>query len=343
VKYLSGLNLLRLLFIVVCGVIGWTLAGLIFGSTTPLYSTYGMVTGTLLSLVIILAEISFTRRYLGVVGAVLFGMLGGLMMTVLFVRILFLIPLFQEATPATRTMVQVASLIIFSYLGMMIVLQSRENFKFIIPFVELKRDHDEEKPLLVDTSVIIDGRIYDIYKTGLLQQRLVVPRFVLAELHSLSDSSDRMKRGRGRRGLELLEEMRKDNDIDVDVVDVDIPYEEEVDDKLIRYAKTEQLDILSNDYNLGKVASVEDVSVINLNDLASALKPRVIPGDGLTIELMKEGEEAGQGVGFLDDGTMVVVEGGRSRIGEEVDVEVTSSIETNAGRMIFAEPTDDGA
>ncbi len=335
-----GLNLLRLLFVVICGVIGWSLAGLIFKSGTGQYEVYGLVIGLGLSVVIILAEISFTRRYLGVVGAVLFGMLGGLMLTVLFIRVLFLIPLFDEASDATKTMIQLTSLIIFSYLGTMIVLQSRENFKFIIPFVELTREQDNHKPLLVDTSVIIDGRIYDICNTGLLQQQLIVPRFVLAELHSLSDSSNKMKRARGRRGLELLENMRKDDNVNIEVVDVDIPYEDEVDDKLIRFAKTEQLDILSNDYNLGKVASVENVNVINLNDLATALKPQVLPGDTLTLDIIKEGEETNQGVGFLDDGTMVVVEGGRPHIGETIDVEVTSSIETNAGRMTFAEPAN---
>ncbi len=341
-SYLRGLNLLRLLFVAICAVIGWSLSNLLFNSSALLYRVFGMLGGVGVSLLMLFAEISFTRRYLGVVGSVLFGMLGGLILTVLFIKVLFLIPFFQNANEATKTMMQISALVIFSYLGTMIVLQSRENFKFIIPFVELTREQTKRKPLVVDTSIIIDGRIIDIYKTGLVQQRLIVPRFVLAELHSLSDSSDKMKRARGRRGLELLENMRNDDSVDIEIVDVNIPYEEGVDDKLIRYAKTEQLNILSNDYNLGKVASVEDVQVINLNDLASALKPRVIPGDELHLEIMKEGEEPGQGVGFLEDGTMVVVEGGRSHIGSEIDVEVTSSIETNAGRMIFAEPREDG-
>ncbi len=337
---IRGLNLVRALFIALCLVIGWKLGGVIVGGFTGpgLANFVGLLAGGVIGGILIGAEISFTKRYLGVVAASLLGLLGGLILTVLFVKILFLIPIFDEAPKPTQVLIQVACIVLFSYLGLTLTLQSRENFKFVIPFVELQREDRTSSKILVDTNILIDGRIRDLYRTGLFDKDLVIPRFVINELQTLADSGNNMKRKRGRRGLEILEELRNDGRIPIEIVDVNIPYEEDVDDKLLQYAKTENLDLLSNDYNLDKVASVEGLNVLNLNDLADALKPKAIPGETMNIEIVKSGEEEGQGVGYLEDGTMVVVEDGDQHIGETIEVAVTSSIQTNAGQMIFSEP-----
>lgn len=339
---MKGLNLFRLAFVAVCTFLGWHMGELIATGAPDVpvnrANLIGGVIGACTALLMVGAEVGFTRKYLGVVTSVIFGLFSGLIMTVIAVQLVFLMPMMETMDDDVHFLVQIGFLIIFSYLGVILVLQSRERFKFIIPFIELQKEESTRNQIALDTSVIIDGRILDLARTGFVSQNLVIPRFILNELHGIADSSDRKKRQRGRRGLEILEKLRKENAIEVEVRDVEIPYEEEVDEKLIRFGKTEKIPILSNDYNLNRVATLEEVEVININDLEEALQTRLVPGEHLEIELVKEGEEPGQGVGFLDDGTMVVVEGGKSHIGEEIHVEVTSAIKTDAGRIIFAEP-----
>ncbi len=194
-------------------------------------------------------------------------------------------------------------------------------------------------PTLLDTSVVIDGRIADIAKTGFLEGRLLVPRFVLNELQYIADSSDPLRRARGRRGLEILNLLRQDPQVSIEFTDDDLPEVQEVDAKLIRLARERQASIMTNDYNLNRVAQLEGVKVLNINDLANAVKPIVIPGEEIEVQIIKEGKEANQGVAYLDDGTMIVVENGRKSIGQVVLVIVTSVLQTAAGRMIFATPS----
>ena len=191
-------------------------------------------------------------------------------------------------------------------------------------------------PKILDTSVIIDGRIADITETGFLEGPLLIPQFVLSELQHIADSSDSIKRTRGKRGLEVLHHIQKQAGIDVKIVDKDYPSIKEVDAKLIELAKEVRGKIITNDSNLNKVAQLQGIEVLNINELANSLKPVVLPGEEMNVKILKEGKEMGQGVAYLDDGTMIVVDNGRRNIGKTIDVMVTSVLQTPAGRMIFA-------
>ena len=192
------------------------------------------------------------------------------------------------------------------------------------------------KNKLLDTSVIIDGRISDILKTGFLEGRLIVPNFVLEELQKLADSSDNLKRAKGRRGLDLIHEIQQENKDQLVIEDTDFEELSEVDAKLVKMAKQTEAVIVTNDFNLNKVAEIQGVSVLNINDLANAIKPVVLPGEDMNVFIVKDGKENNQGVAYLEDGTMIVVEGGKKLVGENTGVVVTSVLQTSAGRMIFA-------
>lgn len=193
---------------------------------------------------------------------------------------------------------------------------------------------------VLDTSAIIDGRIADICKTGFLEGTLLVPSFVLAELQKIADSSDSLKRNRGRRGLEILNRMQKEGAVTVRVYDQDFEDLADVDTKIVRLARMLGAKVITNDFNLNKVAELYGVSVLNINDLSNAIKPIVLPGEEILVHLVKDGKEFGQGIGYLDDGTMVVVDGGRPHIGEDLEIVVTSVLQTSAGRMIFGKPKE---
>jgi uncharacterized protein YacL len=192
--------------------------------------------------------------------------------------------------------------------------------------------------IVVDTSAIIDGRIKDIVESGFIYGTLVVPKFVLEELQHIADSSDTLRRNRGRRGLDILAQMQKESPTPIEIVDEPLPDITEVDAKLVALARARSKAILTNDYNLNRVAELQGVRVLNVNSLANAVKPAVLPGEELRVRVIQEGKEAGQGVGFLDDGTMIVVEGGVRYIDKDLDVAVTRVLQTVAGRMIFAQP-----
>jgi uncharacterized protein YacL len=198
--------------------------------------------------------------------------------------------------------------------------------------------HALDTGVLLDTSVIIDGRIMDIAQTGFLHEKILVPHFVLAELQYIADSSDALRRNRGRRGLEVLNLLQKEPLVDIEFIDEDVPEVTEVDMKLIKLANRRKAAIMTNDYNLNRVAQLEGVRILNLNNLANALKPVVIPGEEMNVQVIKEGKEQNQGVGYLDDGTMIVVENGRRYMNQTIGVIVTSVLQTAAGRMIFATP-----
>ena len=194
---------------------------------------------------------------------------------------------------------------------------------------------DSAAPKMLDTSVLIDGRIYDICKAGFLEGPLVAPAFVLDELRHIADSADSLRRNRGRRGLDVLARLQEEAESRVRIVEKDYPDAEEVDVKLLRLARDLGGAVLTNDYNLNKVAGVTGVRVLNINELAGALRPAVLPGEEMTVQVIREGKEPGQGVAYLEDGTMVVVENGRRRMGEKLEIEVTTVLQTSAGRMIF--------
>ncbi len=198
--------------------------------------------------------------------------------------------------------------------------------------------NDSAERKVLDTSVIIDGRIADLLHTGFLEGEIIVPEFVLAELQGIADSSNNLRRRKGRRGLEVLHGLMQDDDINIRVTATDYPFIREVDRKLIRLVKEEGGALVTTDYNLNRVAQVEGVKILNINELANAVKPQFIPGEEITVEVIDRGEEIGQGVGYLDDGTMVVVENGRRHIGRKIKATVKSTLQTDAGRMLFVEP-----
>lgn len=203
------------------------------------------------------------------------------------------------------------------------------------------RDRSSEQEVLVDTSAIIDGRIADISQTGFISGTLIIPRFVLNELQRIADSPDVLRRNRGRRGLDMLNKLQKDSTVPLKIIEMDIDGSGDVDSKLVKLAIQRHSPIVTNDFNLNRVAALQGVRVLNINELANAVKSVVLPGEEMTVRIIHEGKEHGQGVGYLDDGTMVVVEGGRKHINAEIEVVVTRVLQTIAGRMIFAHPKVD--
>ncbi len=253
--------------------------------------------------------------------------------------------------PVVGVYVQSFASILLAYLGFRIFFSRREEVFALLPALLPKGAGNRGErsrqaaafarsgeAKLLDTSVIIDGRIADIVETGFIEGMLVIPSFVLEELQHIADSSDVLKRNRGRRGLDILNKIQKELKVKVQVMEIDFDELSEVDSKLVRLAKQVGGKVVTNDFNLNKVCELQGVPVLNINDLANAVKPVVLPGEEISVHVIKDGKEYGQGVGYLDDGTMIVIEGGRDYIGHRVDVLVTSVLQTSAGRMIFAKP-----
>src|SRR5436190_137037 len=210
------------------------------------------------------------------------------------------------------------------------LLQTKDEFRFLIPYVEFSKQIKGQKPLVLDTSVIIDGRIADICDTRIIDSKLIVPRFVLQELQGIADSSDKLKRNRGRRGLDILKRLQANAKIELQIHDANLAELREVqrvDERLVVFAKVFGGRVVTNDFNLNKIAQLQGVEVINLNEVANSLKTVALPGEGMTVRLVKAGDQVGQGVGYLDDGTMVVVEQGRPHLGHEVNIVVTSVLQ----------------
>jgi len=260
-----------------------------------------------------------------------FGLILGLLMAKLVSDAFSLAPISESS----RSLIRVILTLIFCYLGMSIGLRGKDEFNLIIPYVRLRRQDQSEEVTVFDTSVIIDGRILDIIKTRFLDGKYVIPKFVLKELQQIADSTDPIKRQRGRRGLEILHAIQKESAQSIMLHEEEFPETREVDAKLIKLGKLLSAKILTVDFNLNRVASLQGLKILNINELANALKPVVFPGEQMQIKLIKEGKEHNQGVGYLDDGTMVVVEDARRHIGQDVKVVVTSVLQTQAGRMIF--------
>lgn len=236
--------------------------------------------------------------------------------------------------------------VICCYLSVSFIYQTKDDVRFVIPYVEFAKQTKGDRPMLLDTSVIIDGRIADICETRIIESKLIVPRFVLKELQWIADSPDKLKRNRGRRGLDVLNRMQLNENVDIQIREVQMQRGDEnrtVDEMLVELGSQMNGRVVTNDYNLNKVAQLRGVTVININDLANALKPVFLPGEKIQVKVIKPGEETGQGVGYLEDGTMVVIEGGREHIGRTLDIAVTSVLQTSAGKMIFGRAGDNPA
>jgi uncharacterized protein YacL len=348
------LTILRGLFVLLMAAVGWSYIkdpNTQIGPYTWLALAFAVAVGVLIVCVDILAP----RKKLSLFSGAFFGLLVGI--SIAF-ALSFVTPLIidqyefmtSQALP-TKTRDAVITYInllvgtVTCYLAISFILQTKDDFRFIVPYVEFSKQTKGARPILLDTSVLIDGRISDIADTGILESQLVVPRFILQELQAMADSADKLKRAKGRRGLDMLHDLQ--GNARVELVHYDSSGREDitigpVDEQLMRLAKDLNGRVMTTDFNLNKVAQLRGVDVININDLANAMKPVVMPGERMRVRLLKAGAEPGQGVGYLDDGTMVVVEQGRNHLNEEVEFTVTNTVQKSAGKMIFGRMDGNG-
>jgi uncharacterized protein YacL len=283
------------------------------------------------------------NKQITTLSAIYFGLLLGLLLGWFFSLAVeqFLAPGPEEKNSPPVLVTRAVVTVICCYITISTLLQTKDEFRFIIPYVEFSKQVKGSKPLVLDTSVIIDGRVADLCDTRIVDAKLIVTRFVLQELQGIADSSDKLKRNRGRRGLDILKKLQTNPKIELLMHEGNVPEVREagdkarVDERLVLFAKSVGGRVVTNDFNLNKIAQLQGVDVINLNEVANALKTVALPGELMTIKIVKPGDQPGQGVGYLDDGTMVVVEQGRGHIGTEVALTVTSVLQTPAGRMIF--------
>lgn len=324
---------IRIFFTLLCSVVGYQVGTII--QDIPM----GIVFGFIIAALLIAVEATFRKVSVRGLSSVVFGLLLGIVMAKMISDILALLPLGEVFLPLARVVLTVG----FAYLGAVMALRGKDEFNIIIPYVRFRRQDLKEGIIILDTSAIIDGRILDIHKSGFLAGRLVAPRFVLHELQRLSDSQDDIKRERGRRGLEILRTMQKDPTVDIRVHEDDLTGPDPVDVKLVRLAKILDARLCTTDFNLSRMATIQDVGILNIHDLVNAVKAVVFSGEELEIRLLKEGKESNQAVGYLEDGTMVVVGEGKKFIGQMCKVYITSVLQTQAGRMIFAKLSEHSA
>ncbi|HET6249044.1 MAG TPA: PIN domain-containing protein [Tepidisphaeraceae bacterium] len=349
------LSVLRALFVLLMAAIGWFYLsnqqsiGVNAWMVMPITLTVGVL--------LVCVDILSPRRKLAVFSGAILGLMVGVAIAyALSFVVKLIVDIIPVQTPLTDTQHKVLTDVLNVGVGMVccyfaisFILQTRDDFRFIIPYVEFSRQQKGPRPLLLDTSSLIDGRISDVLATGILESQLIVPTFVVDELQALADSADKIKRSRGRRGLDILAKLRGDKGLNIKLFDASDSHglDSGVDQKLIRLARELNARIVTTDYNLDKVAQVAGVNVVNMNEMAAAMKPVVLPGEKMKLRIVRTGEEPGQGVGYLDDGTMVVVEHARQRLNEEVEITVSRALQTSAGRMVFgklnSEPAPDAS
>jgi uncharacterized protein YacL len=340
----------RFLGMILLGAVGWQLGEYLAGGAEPEYylryvvvlMLAGVALGGVITPYITVKPIRFLRRRIRQLPAqellaIILGLIVGLLIGAL------LSPVLANLPPPFGEYLPFVAALLFAYLGV-IVMTARQKDMFAILGSRLTGERSvmqEERPVLLDTSVIIDGRIADISQTGFITGTMLVPRFVLNELQHVADSPDALRRNRGRRGLDMLNRLKDESVVPVRITDMDVPEAREVDDKLIMLAKSMRCPVLTNDYNLNRVAQLQGVMVLNINELANAVKPVLLPGETISVKIIQEGKELGQGVGYLDDGTMIVIEEGRPYIGQTVPVLVKKVLQKTEGRLVFAQPSLD--
>ncbi|AQQ09998.1 putative PIN and TRAM-domain containing protein precursor [Sedimentisphaera cyanobacteriorum] len=310
----------------------------------------GYFLAMILAIVVIVIDWLTPKKHLSSLTSIFFGLLVGMLISsaitpvISTVNDLYNIGMNEQALGTTRWIVSIC----ICYLTISIVMRTKDDVRFVIPYVEFSRQTKGVRPLVLDSSVIVDGRIFELAQTKVFDAPFIVPRFILNELQLLSDSPDKLKRTRGRRGLDMIAQLQSEPVVEINIDDTPPPgieFHAPVDQKLVAFTKNCDGRLVTTDYNLGKVAMVRQVDVVNINDIAKAIKPVVLPGEPLKVRIIKKGEERKQGIGYLEDGTMVVVEETSDMIGETVPAIVTSSLQTSAGRMIFAkfEPAEHAA
>jgi uncharacterized protein YacL len=330
---LLTVNLLRVLFVTACATIGAMVSIAIQNNASP-----GLLLGIVFGLVVVLIDRLLKGFSLRAFSSATFGLLLGL----LFANLLSASDILHYQSETTQWVARLIVYSTFAYLGMMLAMRSnRDEFSLIIPYVRFTRETTQQEALILDTNVIIDGRIAELCATGFLSRSLIVPRFILGELQILADSRDSLKRERGRRGLEILNQLKNSREVELTIHesagdDRDVG----VDARLVQAAKVLQARLLTNDSALCQVARLQQVPTLNLNDLSRALRPTVVVGDEIELNLVKEGREHHQAVGYLADGTMIVVNQARPHVGKTKPVVVSSALQTTAGRLIFAELKD---
>ncbi|MFP6762269.1 MAG: TRAM domain-containing protein [Planctomycetaceae bacterium] len=339
------LNILRAIYFVICFCASAAYANTESEVLPGFISDHRVATFFVMMVVsqsFLIADILVRKKRIELVSAIYFGLLIGTLLSFLFM--IALRPVFMTYAKSEDWIAPIALIthLTFTYMCVSLILQTKDDFRFIIPYVEFSREIKGGRPLVVDSSALIDGRISDVVETRIIDSQMIVPSFVLKEVQDIADSNDKGRRTRGRRGLDVLTKLQGIPHAEITMQEVDDSNikENSVDQQLVRLAKELGGRIVTNDFNLNKVASVLGVDVVNLNDVASALRPRYLPGDQLLVRVQREGESPGQGVGYLDDGTMVVCEQSQSLIGKDINATVTSVLQSSAGRMIFARPDD---
>jgi uncharacterized protein YacL len=326
--------ILRALLVLICSISGYFIAFYTMTAASPyavFQAIFGLIIGLVVALLVIRVEKDIRKQSVRIIAGGVVGMIIGLLIALMLgfgLNMVIKITQNQHVVPWIYLLLTG----ILGYLGLVIGSKKAEEVNFRSTEAKKYVDHR-----LLDTSVIIDGRIADICDTGFVDGELIVPRFVLNELQFIADSSDSMKRSRGRRGLDVLNRMQKSTAINIEIVEQDFPKIKGVDGKLVALAQKLNAKLMTNDYNLNKVAELQGVRVLNVNELANAMKPVVLPGEQMVVKIIREGKEQGQGVGYLDDGTMIIVDGAQKMINMNVEVVVTSVLQTTAGRMIFTE------
>lgn len=330
---MKSLWVIRIFFLLLCSIAGYAVSQnrpeIIQGGV------YGVMIGFGLGGLMIAIDVMLKGFSLRAFSAATFGLLLGTVVAAIIDRNELFV---YGADEKTRWVVRLGLFLSFGYVGMVLAMRSnKEDFSLIIPYVRFKSQSKPENMIILDTSVIIDGRIADLIESKFLEGVVIVPRFVLKELQFIADSSDSVRRSRGRRGLEMLNRLQKNPRNEVRIHEADFADEKEVDSKLVRLTRMLDGKLYTNDYNLGKVAELQSVPYVNLNELATALKPTILPGEILSLRIAREGKEKGQGVAYLNDGTMVVVQHAQHFIGQQVQAQVQTLLQTGAGVIIFAE------
>lgn len=322
---------IRALFILLATTIGFQLGTVLKGYGQG--SVLGIGLGAGIAIVIVILEQLAGKVSLRGLSAAVFGLFFAIIVSNFISAAIELVP---ELDKTTLMAIKLSILLVLSYFGVIFSMRGRDEFNLIIPYVKFERQDQGDTLIILDTSVIIDGRILDICQTKFLEGRFIVPRFVLKELQQVADSDDALKRNRGRRGLDILNKLKKNPNVSVRIHEEDFPGISAVDEKVVKIAKLLGAKVLTTDFNLNKVAEFQGVTILNINELVQALRPVLLPGEVIEIKLSKEGKEHRQAVGYLDDGTMIVVDNARQLIGASAKVVVTSALQTAAGKMIFA-------
>jgi uncharacterized protein YacL len=330
-----SLWIIRILFLAMCTVGGYAVSQVrpeYVGS--PWSAVIGMVIGFGFGWLLIAIDEMLKGFSLRAFSATTFGLVLGMVVSVLVDHS----GLFEHAQDNQRWLIRLCLFLGFGYIGIVLAMRSnKEDFSLIIPYVRFAPQNKPDNLLLLDTSAIIDGRVADMIEANFVEGLIVVPRFVLKELQQIADSHDAIKRARGRRGLEMLNRIQRNTRNEVKIHDGDFPDEKDVDAKLVRLARNLGAKLYTNDYNLGKIAELQSVKYVNMHDLAKVLRAALVPGEIVSLRIVREGKEKGQGVGYLPDGTMVVVNQAQQRVGQQVEAQVQTLHQTGAGVIVFAE------